>query len=133
MSILENYNTKHICIYNSDEVFLVSDKISENEKKFVRDVLYRNDILYIFDLDEYDENIVNEMIFNLYKKLEQNKNFKNIIEIISNKFCVNPNEESLIILYSYDFLYLTHKCVSDLLENNEICKDSLNKLKSIIV
>jgi len=132
-SILENYDTQHICIYNSDEVILASDKVSEAEEKFIRDVLYRNDLLYIFDLDDYDETVVNTMISTLYEKIQDNKDFKNILEKISEKFCVNPNEEALILLYSYDYLHITHRCISDFLEKNETNEENINKLKSLIV
>jgi hypothetical protein len=73
------------------------------------------------------------MISTLYEKIQDNKDFKNIIEKISEKFCVNPNEEALILLYSYDYLHITHRCISDFLEKNETNEENINKLKSLIV
>ena len=46
------YNTKYICTYNNSDVFLESELeiLSEHEKTFVRDALYRRDICNIFNI-----------------------------------------------------------------------------------
>ena len=38
----------------------------------------------------------------------------------------------LCILYSYDFMYLTHKCVSDYLTTCNISNDNMELLENII-
>ena len=34
------YNTKIVCTYNTPEVFLEEDNVSEEEKGFIRDAIY---------------------------------------------------------------------------------------------
>ena len=46
------YNTKVVCTYNTSEVFLEEDNISEEEREFVRDVIYRQELLDILGIDK---------------------------------------------------------------------------------
>ena len=65
------YNTKYICTYNSSDVFNESDNINEDEMYFVREAIYRHDLLNILDVDEYDENKLNVAIHELYEKIKE--------------------------------------------------------------
>ena len=51
------YNTKISCTYNTLEVFLDTDEVTEKEQEFIRDVIYRQELLNIFEL-----NILRNMI-----------------------------------------------------------------------
>ena len=58
-----NYNTSYICKYNNNILSKEEeDKLNENEKYFVTDSLYRNDVLNIFRLEEFDEEKINNCI-----------------------------------------------------------------------
>ena len=61
------YNTKYECRYNSDDVFLESDEISNDEKNYVRDILYKEDLMNIFEIDEIfqEKNILLYLILKL--------------------------------------------------------------------
>ena len=57
------YNTKVVCTYNTPEVFLETDNVTDDQKSFIRDVIYRQellDILGINDIDIDNDNIYNE-------------------------------------------------------------------------
>jgi hypothetical protein len=41
-------------------------------------------------------------------------------------------EFGLMLLFSYDYMYLTHNCISELFENGKISENSLLNLKNII-
>ena len=45
------YNTKVVCTYNTPDVFLETDKVTEDEKAFIRDTIYRQELLDILDID----------------------------------------------------------------------------------
>ena len=47
------YNTKVACSYNTVDVFLETDNITASEMEFVRDALYRQELLDILELEEY--------------------------------------------------------------------------------
>jgi hypothetical protein len=127
------YNTDLIVTYYDDAlIFLETDNLNEKEKEFVRNYIYRQEFLDIFDLEELTENIT--IINDLYSKIKTCKELrecmklavKNIKETIH---LFNSEISGLILLYSYQFMYLTHVCVSEYLNTGKIKEDNINKLK----
>ena len=126
------YNTKHVCIYNTNTVFLPTDKVNDDEKLFIMNVLYRQDILNIFDMEEFDEKIINTCLCELYEKVKRHEVIKELSDLLGQQFETDEGITGLIIMYSFDYLYLTHKCVSQFLESGNILPEDLNELKKII-
>ena len=128
------YNTKIVCTYHTPEVFLETDTISEGEKEFVRNVIYRQELLDIFEKEDFSENEMSDEISKLYKKLENCDNLRECMRKISERFtCKEDNEEvGLLILFSYDYMYLTHLCVCEFLEKGKVSNKKMNKLKKLI-
>ena len=124
------YNTKHVCIYNSPDVFLESDEVTENEKQFIRDVLYRNDLLSIFELDDYDASIFNNKINELYNTLTNDYAFRQLMNKMTTEYVFADETLGLITLFSFDFLEFTHKCISELIETGKISKKSISNLQN---
>lgn len=119
------YNINTECTYHSSEVFLETDNISENEKQFVRDCLYRQEMLNIFNLDEFDEAIINEKAHMLYEKIKDVKEFVVCMEHVLQKMNLPFSNElerevGLYILLSYDYLYLFHLSICEFLRNGKI-------------
>ena len=44
----------------------------------------------------------------------------------------NDIKNGLCILYSYDYMYLTHKCVSQYLDTGNISEENINLLKNFL-
>jgi hypothetical protein len=126
------YNTKHVCIYNSNTVFLPTDEVNENEKMCIMNVLYRQDILNIFNIEEFDEKIINTSICELYEKVNKHEAINQLMDLLAKQFGLDEGITGLIIMYSFDYLYATHKCVCQFLESGNILPEDLNKLKQII-
>ena len=131
-----NYNTNYICKYNNN-VFSQDEevKLSENEKYFVNDSLYRNDILNIFNLEEYDayknfynEDILKDTMSELYEKIKENEVLLDCMKQIAAVLLSENPEIGLCLLYSYDFMYVTHKCVAEYLDNRLISDENINFL-----
>jgi hypothetical protein len=59
------YDTHVECTYHS-EVFLETDNITEREKTFIRNCLYRQEFLNIFTLEEYDDFVIRDKLHELY-------------------------------------------------------------------
>ena len=128
------YNTKVVCTYHTPGVFLETDEITDNEKEFVRNVLYRQELLDIFGKEDFFENEMSDEISELYKKLEGCDNLRECMRKISEKFTNQEDNEEvgLLILFSYDYMYLTHLCVCEFLETGEIKKENIiNLIKCI--
>ena len=126
------YNTTILCTYNTPEVFLDTDSISETDKDFVRNAIYRQEFLNILGLKEYDEKELDNSINNLYEKIKVCSELKECIVKVLNHFMIDDNKKiGLMILYSYDYMYLTHICVSEFIEKGSIEKATILKLKSV--
>jgi hypothetical protein len=124
------YNTKIICTYHTDDIFIESDKITEHEKGFIREVIYRQELLDILGIKNYNEIEMNDAIHELFIKIKECKQIIECIKEITNQFMINNDDEfGLILLYSYDYLSITHKCISEYLNTGNFPNILLEKIK----
>jgi hypothetical protein len=126
------YNTKYICTYNTPDVFNESDDISYDEKGFIRDVIYRQELLDILGMDDYNESEMDRVIHDLYEKIKENKELKNCMIKLAENYNSNDEELGLMIMFAYHYMYLTHICISEFLENGSISEKNIKDLKSLI-
>jgi hypothetical protein len=126
------YNTKVICTYNTPEVFFASDKINDEEKDFIRDTIYRQEMLDILGMDDYNEKEIDKAIQELYQKVKDNTELKECMLKLAGNFMSIDEEFGLMVMFAYDYMYLTHICVSELFETGKITENNICKLKSII-
>ena len=123
------YNTQVVCTYNTPEVFLETDDITDDEKMFIRDTIYRQELLDIFcDNDDKLSIAINE----LYKRVKYCTGFRKCMVKLAEKYMATNEEFGLMLLFSYDYMYLTHICISELFETGKIDENSLLNLKNII-
>ena len=126
------YNIKVICTYNTPEVFFASDKITDEEKDFIRDTIYRQELLDILGMDDYNEKEMDRAIQELYEKVRDNKELKECMLKSASHFMSIDEDFGLMIMFAYDYMYLTHICVSELLKTGKITENNMWKLKSAI-
>jgi hypothetical protein len=123
------YDTKFKSRYHNDDVFLKTDDLTDEEKYFIRDIIYKEDILNIFSIDDFDDfdkftNVMNE----LYNKIKGFLPFKECMKKMAAKLMSEDEQTGLIIMYSYDYMYITHKCVSEYLEIMTISEENIKLL-----
>jgi len=127
------YNTNFECRYYKDDVILETDNVNENEIHFIRNYLYKEDLLNIFNIDYGDtEEVFENSISELYEKIKNCKILKEFMEKASTIIFSNDIKNGLCILYSYDYMYLTHKCVSQYLDTGNISEENINLLKNFL-
>lgn len=108
-----------------DDVILETDDITDNEASFIRNCIYRQELLNIFGLEDFNESVINKQIVVLFDKVNGLDGFK---ELLVNDFCKDDGLLGFTILYSYDFLYLTHPLICELLDTGTIkTTDELKK------
>lgn len=130
---MHNYNIDFVCRYNKDDIFLESDKITNEEKDYIRDILYKEDLINIFNLKEDDDfDCVNNILFKIYDEVKNNQAFKECMIKAASLFLSEDIQIGLFILYSYDYMYLTHECVSEYLNSLIISQDKTKKLKEYL-
>lgn len=127
------YDTKFECRYHRDDVFLETDVVTDEEKNFIRNILYKEDLLTIFniDYDEYEEVFENS-ITELYEKIKNCKILKELMEKASSILFLNDIKNGLCILYSYDYMYITHMCVSEYLSTGNISEENIYLLNKFL-
>ena len=126
------YNTKAICTYNTLDVFLETDNVNENEKEAIRNALYRQELLNILEMDDFNEEQMNKAIHELHERISCCQELKECILKLSSRFMSTDEELGLMILFAYDYMYLSHICISEYLERGQITEKNIRNLRAII-
>ena len=120
-----NYNHTHKRIFGGD-------RIRKRKRNFIIDTLYKEDLLNILGINEYNEEQINNAIHELYIRIKDHKTFTIFITKLAGHFMSTDEELGLMILFAYDYLYLSHICISELLETGNISDKNLWNLKSVV-
>ena len=126
------YDTKFVCTYHTPEVFLDTDNVTEDEKEFIRNTIYRQELLYILGMDEYNEAQINTAMNEIYNKAKENDELKKCMNKLAGQFMKADEELGLMLLFSYDYMYLTHICISEFIETGKISEENIKKLEDAI-
>jgi hypothetical protein len=129
------YNTKFVCTYNSDEIFKGLENIdimTEKDKEEFQDAYYRYELLSILGLEEYDEKELVAAVSDLYEKVKDCTELKECMLKLAANFMSLDEELGLMFLFAYDYMYLSHICISEFLETGKITEDNIVRLKSLI-
>ena len=133
------YNTKVVCTYNTPEVFLETDNITDDEKIFIRNIIYRQEFLNILNIDyenSYDDNEekISEAIKELYNRVKDSTCLRKcMVKVVQKhmnvgKYMTSDEELGMMLLLSYDYMYLTHICISEFIETGDIDDENIRKL-----
>jgi hypothetical protein len=136
MNYKTNYNTNYVCKYkldNSLSEFKNLNKLDNYEEEILSDALYRKDILNLFNIETFDETIISNEINKLYEELKKNEELTKCMKKIAGNFMSADEILGLMMLFSYDFLYLLHPCICDFFEKKTISLEKLNELYKKIV
>lgn len=111
------YNTNITCIYydNTDD-YLNSELFFDKSHE-----LYQKDLLKCFQLDKYDDESINKKITYLYNLIKDDDEWKDLLKNALNKMnlmIVDDLEYGFILLFSYDYFYLTHECLKHFLKHH---------------
>lgn len=126
------YNTKIKCSYNLKDIFTEEDKVNSYEEDIIRNMIYRQEFLDIFELDDYDNEDVMICMEELLKKIAHNQFLKKCLLKLSARYFMDDMVYGLIILFSFDYMYCAHECISQFIETGQISKESETKLNELI-
>ena len=135
------YNSQFISTYSYYDPelrnkFHSGENIDINDVKGfeeLSEVIYQTDLLRAFgftveDLEreiEFNTTLMNE----LYNQFKDHVSFSECMEKAKNKHFCEDLESGFITLFSYDYFFLTHKCICEYLKNEEITTESIENLK----
>jgi hypothetical protein len=126
------YNTKILCTYHSSDVFINSDELSDSDMDFIRNTIYRQELLNILNIEEFNENEINIALHELYEKIKDSTELIECMRKLAGHFTSTDEEFGLMILFAFDYMYLTHICVSELLDTGKITPINLWNLRKSV-
>jgi len=113
------YNTRFSCTYNQ------ANESSQEDQ-------YRIEFLGAFNLEEFDEAIINKEVDALFELLKKSPIFAGCMEKSALTFFSEDLQIGLMGLFAFDFFHLAHPCICEFLENNAINEQKLNALLSAL-
>ena len=125
------YDTNVSMTYYTPEVFLETDEITEEEKDFIRNCIYRQELLDLFDLDDFDQQKIVEEIQLVYEEIQFHDEFHYLLEKLEEKYIIEK-EDCFLLLFSFDYLYKTHLCLCDYFTMGKIEQEHLVSLLASI-
>ena len=117
--------------------FICTYKLIENESE--SEHLYRIQFLQAFESENWNDDIINDKMKTLYENIKDNANIKNIINNIKK----SKNLELMItlladdeltlfkLLFKYELFDFTHKCICNILNNDN--ENVTNENKEILI
>jgi hypothetical protein len=125
------YNHDYKCCYLNDDIFdNIEEDINEEAKNEFRDLLYREDLMNIFGLDNYDFDKINIELDEIFEKIYKNEIFYNCMVKLAESFFSQDPRLGLLILYSYDYMDLAHKCITEYINHNNVSETNMELLKA---
>jgi len=137
------YNTKMICTYYYYDAELkkkIPQELTdlnfdfEQQPDDICDLIYQIDYLQIFGVVEFDYNSINTEMKRIYEidGVKSNPTFQECIKKAANMFLSEDLELGFMVLFSYDYLFATHLCICDVLENGSIQEKHLDLLSNLL-
>ena len=128
------YNTHYTCFYHDeDKMFSNKDKdtLTPEEKEEIQDLIYKEDILNTFGLNEMNDSIIAE-IDSLYNSMKYVTELHPILDTLAAKMMSTDRSMGFLILFSYDYFYLTHQIICEFLNDNKINNLKLIELTNMV-
>ena len=143
------YNSQFVCTYSfydsnlrnsyhRDEKFDLEDV---EDLEDLAELIYKTDLLRAmqFTVDEVErsgDNVCfnNEKLLQLYDIVKADVEFMECIEKSREKHACKDLESGFVTLFSYDYFFLTHKCICDILnygkvDYGKVEEENINRLK----
>jgi hypothetical protein len=135
-------NLHHKITYNDPLLYKKFGITEEKEKEDLSDLIFKYDLVSIFGLDDFLEEIIIKKMNDLYNVMIQNREIQHICSNVHD--CVktygvfkknndDDNFEYFMVLFSYDNLHLFYPCICDFFDNEIISNNNLIALKNNLV
>jgi len=143
MNITNMIKFGHNITYNDPNLHNKFGLTTEEEKEQLSDIIYKYDLICIFGLEDFLEEIIIEKMNNLYDIMIKQTEIESICSIIResvnnracgvfNKINKEDNFEYFMVLFSYDNLHLFYPCICEFLDKGYISDEKIIALKNYI-
>jgi len=109
--------------YHKNENFDVNDVIEFEE---LADIIYKAELLQILHMETAflkQKNSIHfdrEQMSSIFKNVELHNEFMGCIKKMKELHLCTSMEKAFLLLFSYDYLFLTHRCICQLLQYDKI-------------
>lgn len=127
-------------VYQTD--FLCTYKMIDNE---YTDYLYRIQLMQAFNMETWDDNVINSVCSKLYERLikseifrdiiekaSKTKDIKEIYEFINSTENIEDNDEKQRIIFSllfkYEYFDLIHRCIIEQFNDGGVKENTKNMI-----
>jgi hypothetical protein len=100
--------------------------------EYYSDLLYHNEILKVFNLQEYDEKKIDVIQIQIYNDLVKNKKLQELMLVLANRQLSDKHDLGFIIMFSYDYFYIFHEIICAYYKTNEWNEKLIIKLEKKI-
>jgi hypothetical protein len=142
------YNTKLICTYSYYDP-LLREKFHSEENFDISDVegfddlvelIYKTELLKAFCMNDrivcnnFDNiEFETDKIVEIFNIMKVEDNFMDCVRMVNEKYNQEGNlETSFIMLFSYDYFFISHKCICEFLLKGIISDINIENLKNLI-
>ncbi len=136
MNQIDSTTEKNL-LYQCD--FICTYKLMDEE---FTDDLYQIQILQAFNLENWDDNVINNICFELYtlltnsdpifrtiiEKAKKNMDIKNIHDSVMDKEGEDDEKIIFALLFTYEYFDLFHKCICEYMRNGKVNLYTLENL-----
>jgi hypothetical protein len=124
----------HNITYNDPKLFEKFCVTEKEEQDQFRNVLYNYDLLMIFNLQDFLEEIINKKINELHDTMIKNIDFRKFIVSLTDNTSYGSKDTlvTFMLLFSYDNLHLFYPCMCEFLEKGIVNVDKLENIKNNI-
>jgi hypothetical protein len=132
-TMLLDYNTDYETNYNLffDDAAFEGDETKE-DKEMIRTILYQKDLLAVLNENVFDDDVINKKVRELFVFLKKNADLLFCMKELSKKSMFSNEEIGLMMLFSFDYLYLSHPCISEYIKIGSVSEANLKILKKAI-
>jgi hypothetical protein len=95
------------------------------------DIIYQNEFLRAVDSNKYTPINVLNNLFKEIKELNCEK-MNDILCFLKEQYLCLNEDDAFVYLFSYDYFFLTHKCICDFLNEGKMSDVNLDNLKKSI-
>jgi hypothetical protein len=111
---------------NKDSFKSIEESLDLSEEKF------RIEMLEVFSVTDICDEKINTIINEIYEKFKTDENMIAILKKMATSFFSEDAELGLMVGFSYNYFYLMHPCICDLLKDGKISEENFNLLKKSV-
>jgi hypothetical protein len=123
--------------YHKDDKYDLDD-IKEFED--MSEMIYRAELLQILGINNQEpyDNICEsfgfktENLMDIYNRVKFNADFLKCVENVKQLYSYKDLEDGYIALFSYDYFFLTHKCLCDFINFGKITDKNIINLRKAV-